>query len=81
MTRRRIFTMLLLVLTLSTGLFVGRATADQPHMQSALEFLRSARAELDRADSDKGGHRARAIALVKDAIVEVERGIQYDRRH
>ncbi len=81
MNRRRIVSMLVLALTLSTGIFVGRATADQPHMQSALTHLRSARAELDKATADKGGHRGRAIALVNDAIAEVERGMTYDRRH
>ncbi|MEN3332368.1 MAG: hypothetical protein V7641_1733 [Blastocatellia bacterium] len=57
------------------------AVADQPHMQSALDALRLARRELDQATSDKGGHRAKAIRLVNDAINEVEKGIQFDRRH
>lgn len=59
----------------------GRVWADQPHMRAALEHLRSARAELDRALADKGGHRVKAIALVGDAIAEVEKGIEYDRAH
>jgi hypothetical protein len=48
---------------------------DQPHMQAALDALESARANLDKADADKGGHRAKAIDLVKDAISEVRAGI------
>ena len=30
---------------------------------------------------DKGGHRVKAIALVNNAIAEVDAGIAYDRRH
>jgi len=59
----------------------ARASADQPHMQAALEALRSARRELDAATPDKGGHRAKAITLVNDAIAQVEKGITFDRRH
>jgi hypothetical protein len=56
------------------------ATApDQPHMQAALDALQSARSNLDKANADKGGHRAKAIDLVKDAIDEVKMGIQAAR--
>lgn len=60
----------------------GRAkAADQPHMQAALEALRTAQRQLSQATNDKGGHRAKAEALVRDAIVQVEKGIAFDRRH
>ena len=55
--------------------------ADQPHMQAALDALRTAEHELHEADADKGGHRVRAEKLVHDAIAEVEKGINFDRRH
>jgi hypothetical protein len=48
---------------------------DQPHMQAALGALTSARNNLDKAEADKGGHRAKAIDLVKQAIDEVNAGI------
>jgi hypothetical protein len=48
---------------------------DQPHMASALDHLKSARDNLARADADKGGHRAKAISLVDQAINEVTLGI------
>jgi hypothetical protein len=54
-------------------------TPDQPHMQAALTALESARSNLDRASADKGGHRAKAIDLVKDAISEVKKGIEAGR--
>jgi hypothetical protein len=59
----------------------ARAAADQPHMQAALDALRVAKRELEAADTDKGGHRARAIGLVNQAISQVERGIEFDRKH
>jgi type II secretory pathway pseudopilin PulG len=53
----------------------------QPKMQAALEALRQARQALDQASPDKGGHRVKAIELVNQAIAEVEKGIQFDRRN
>ena len=81
MTARRFFTVLALLVVLATAFVAGRASADQPHMQAALEHLRAAKVELAAATADKGGHRAKAIALTNDAIAQVERGIAYDRRH
>jgi len=52
---------------------------DQPHMTAALAALESAKNNLERATSDKGGHRARALDLVKDAISEVKKGIDAAR--
>lgn len=52
---------------------------DQPHMQTALIALESARNNLDRATADKGGHRVKAIDYVKDAISEVKKGIEAGR--
>lgn len=51
------------------------AAADQPHMQKALDNLRQARSNLERATSDKGGHRRKAIGYVNSAIDEVQKGI------
>jgi len=53
------------------------AYAAQPHMVSALEMLRSARAELERAATNKGGHRERAIGAVDRAIQETREGIAF----
>ena len=58
-----------------------KAASDQPHMQAALDALRSAERELHEAEADKGGHRVKAERLVHDAIAEVEKGINFDRRH
>ncbi|MEJ7625134.1 MAG: hypothetical protein WKF34_14170 [Pyrinomonadaceae bacterium] len=53
---------------------------DQPNMQAAKNHLQSALNNLQRASADKGGHRERAIDLVRDAISEVNKGIAFDRR-
>jgi hypothetical protein len=54
----------------------GAVLAAQAHMQAALTSLQSAESELNQAEADKGGHRANAIKLVKEAITEVEAGIK-----
>jgi hypothetical protein len=54
---------------------------DQPYMQSARADLQTAKRELQKATPDKGGHRAKAIGLISDAIAEVNEGIEYARRH
>ena len=80
-SRSRVIVAVLLCAVLVSGFLLGRASADQPHMQAALEHLRMAKGVLERAESDKGGHRVKALALVNDAISQVERGIEFDRRH
>ena len=59
----------------------ARAQEKQLRMQAALEALRQAHRELEQASSDKGGHRGKAMELVTQAIAEVEKGIQFDRRN
>ena len=46
-------------------------------MQRALDDLRSARAELDAAEPNKGGHREKAIAEVDVAIEQVKKGMEF----
>ena len=58
-------------------LFAG--VPDQPHMQNALNALENAKDNLNRATADKGGHRARALDYVRDAISEVRKGIDAGR--
>lgn len=48
---------------------------DQPNMQAALDHLRQAKENLDRASSDKGGYRRAAIDQVNKAIDETKKGI------
>ena len=79
-TRRRTLQRTLPLIGLG-GLAAGLATADQPHMQSALGHLRAARKSLEEATPDKGGHRNKAVQLVDNAIQQVEMGIDFARSH
>ena len=69
-----------LAAVLAIGLAVRGAEGGekQPHMRSALVNLRSAKAQLEKAESDKGGHRVRAIELTQQAIDEVQKGVDSD---
>jgi hypothetical protein len=55
------------------------STSDQPNMQTAKKHLQDALDNLQRASADKGGHRAKAIDLTREAISEVNQGIAFDR--
>ena len=78
--RRSVLRSLLLVTVILVAFLAGQLSAAQPQMQAALSNLRAASRNLDKATSDKGGHRNRAQALVNQAIDEVEKGIAFDRR-
>ena len=65
---------------LTGGFLAGRASADQPRMQAALEHLERAENNLEDASNDKGGHRVKALRLVREAMDEVRDGIRFDRR-
>lgn len=49
----------------------------EPHMAAALQHLRQAEEELEKAGHNKGGHREKAMQLTKQAQTQVEQGIQY----
>src|SRR5687768_10076475 len=69
---------------LGSLLTAGIASADkerQPHMRAALASLQTAKNQLDKADTDKGGHRAKALDLVRQAIDEVKAGVEFDNEH
>lgn len=53
----------------------------QPKMKEALEHLKNAKAALQAATADKGGHRVKAIEQVNQAIEQVEKGIAFDNKH
>ena len=60
---------------------VRPAAADQPHMESARDHIQAAHGELEHAEANKGGHRERAIALLDQALGEVNAGIEFARGH
>lgn len=57
------------------------ARAPQVHMKSALKYLQSANAELQKATADKGGHRVKAMELTTQAIGQVQKGMAYDSQN
>ena len=64
------------------ALVAGPVAAEpQPHMTAALAALRNAENQLLSATHDKGGHRVRALGLVRQAMAEVNRGIAFDNRN
>ena len=82
MNRRSILFPGLFILLLIVGYLAGCATGGgQPHMQTALDNLNTARSELQAADANKGGHRERALGLINNAIDQVQRGIDFARTH
>lgn len=62
---------------IATSFGIGFAIGAQPHMEAALGLLKNARAELQAALPNKGGHRERAIGLVDQAIAETRNGIAF----
>lgn len=72
----------ILALTLLGAFITPSLVAEnQPHMRAALEHLQAAKAELEAAEHDKGGHRAKAQQLTQEAIEEVKAGINFDNKH
>ena len=63
------------------GGWEGGGYEAQPEMNAALQNLRQAQQNLQSASHDKGGHRAKALQQINQAIAEVEAGIQYDNTH
>ncbi|MBZ5706695.1 MAG: hypothetical protein LAN63_15205 [Acidobacteriia bacterium] len=63
------------------GGWEGGGYEPQPEMTAAIQHLREAQQNLESASRDKGGHRVKALQYIKQAIAEVEAGIQYDNTH
>jgi hypothetical protein len=72
--------MVLIGITVATVFFAGIVVGAQPRMENALRLLQDAKAELQKADTNKGGHRVKAIELVNEAILEVQAGIEAGTR-
>ncbi|MEP9379816.1 hypothetical protein ABLE91_24100 [Aquabacter sp. CN5-332] len=58
-------------------MLVSNAQANQPNMVAGLEQLRAARASIQAATPNKGGHREQALGLIDQAIEQVRAGIAY----
>ncbi|HZP16661.1 MAG TPA: hypothetical protein VFB00_01755 [Terriglobales bacterium] len=80
-----LFSALIVTLGMSLFSFVYAQThqmaVHEPHMSAAMGHLEQAKAELEKAAPNKGGHRERAIQLVDQAIQQVQEGEQYFMQH
>ena len=76
---------LAIALTGSSNFSAAQSSAPEaqkpPVMSYALDHLREGKSSLEAATHDKGGHRSKALKLVKEAIAEVEQGIHFDDTH
>jgi hypothetical protein len=53
----------------------------EPHMSAAIGHLEQAKAELEKATPNKGGHREKAMQLVDQAMEQVRAGEAYYEQH
>ena len=76
-SKLRLGAIALLFALVFAGIGAGAALAAQSHMVNARTDLQSALNELEAAQLNKGGHRVNAINFTKQALQEVNLGIQY----
>lgn len=69
------------VIALSLSVPTAAFAEPQPQMKMALEALKKAKEHLEKATTDKGGHRAKALENVNQAIEQTEKGIAFDDKH
>jgi hypothetical protein len=60
--------------------FAESVLAYQGNMEQAVAELRTALHSLREATPDKGGHKAKAVTLIEQAIGEVQAGIDFAAR-
>ena len=78
-TNTKLMTVAIAASTLALSACAGYAVAqvNQPHMQNAIAALQTAKAELEVAEQNKGGHRVAALQHVNQALREAREGIDY----
>jgi hypothetical protein len=83
MKSRRELALLATGAAIATGLVVRAtpAAARQTNMEHARASLDEALRALNNAYDDKGGHKANAVHLIEQAIVEINAGIEFADRH
>ncbi len=77
------------VASLLIGLVVGAApvavaqqkTERHPHLHAAMRALRHAATQLEKAPPEFGGHRAKAIELIKQAEQQLQEALAYAKEH
>jgi hypothetical protein len=67
-------------LALSLSVPTAAFAEPQPHMKNALEHLKKAKEQLEKATADKGGHRVKALEALNQAIEQTEKGVNFDNK-
>jgi len=78
MTKNTFKTTIILIALLTIG---SSAVADQPKMHAALKALNTAEQKLLKGSNDKGGHRVKALELVRKAKKQVKLAMKFERKH
>src|ERR1700728_4001668 len=63
------------------GATIKPASAEQGNMERAIGWLHEALQSLQESTANKGGHRGRAMELVRQAIAETQAGIDFADEH
>jgi hypothetical protein len=71
MTFTKVWIFMVLALLLF-GVGAGIVNDQQPYLRAAQQALETARIQLGKVPPDKGGHRARAISAINEALAEVK---------
>lgn len=74
----------ILALAIISTILLGTSSsvlAAQPKMQAALDALNVAERQLKKGTKDKGGHRIKALGLIREAKKEVRKAMRFDRKH
>jgi hypothetical protein len=69
---------------LAAGVIAGAKTASaepQPDMARAKQLAYDAIDALRHGPGDKGGHKAKALELIQQAIYEIDEGIRFANTH
>jgi hypothetical protein len=70
----------LIVVFLMGGAAGSWAASHWHHWEAALDDLRHAKMELEKAEHNFGGHRDKALEHVQRAIEETRKGVEYNER-
>ena len=66
-------------LTLVTGLSSAQAAERHPKIRQAIHALEAAKADMQHAAHDFGGHRADALRACDEAIHQLQLALDYDK--
>jgi hypothetical protein len=59
---------------------MGEKMERHPEIHAAIHHLREAKMNLEKASHDFGGHRAKALGHVNEALEECERALNFDKK-